>query len=1368
MQYRKTIISVIFLGMMLSGCDKEEEAQTVVAKPGQEGKAVYKDRETQELYQNWQELKKRGLRLLPVPKQLVFSDSTVKLSGKDAREVVIVLAEESESGKIAADEIVSRIDDFSGKVTIPVVRERRPGAYNIVIEAISPNTFTRDKTRHPEAEKTDQAYGLYPAADGITLAGQGEIGLLYAAVTFRYLLAETGDGVVLYPAKVIDWPDYKNRQMGTLYAPYHNMSRSDPEAHYKNMRKYIDWLFRMKATGTFRHTLGSQHHSSLPDNVVGSPELSACAKRINEYAKARGFLVMHNGSVRLGTTPEDKDRPGFDKMMLDKQRGHYHSWARHDLHRNKARNMAEFCKRGGFSQVFIHAVDSGGILDPELWSHRDELTRQKYGDDRIQADADMFNIYAQELKENGNGAELVIVAYPYTASYLDETYVREKLGMADTPEARAQAARLVADLHKWMAGVNKKIPLDVRMCIREDSRANMFKYYAAYDKRPMWIYWEITHYVKSIYPLMTTNLRCMGSGYSPLRPHEDMLWMNEIDYVWFNEQIKAGACEYAWNTRFPGWKDYDPEYMEGGEYAVDDQGDLDIVSERAAVGMFGAKAGEYMKKVFASHLSWRVAIDPQKATFRLNTKILPELIRKNRDAVQQSCEALDRLWEKQKEAKAAGKNLMDGFSYPFFVQFYAMTKAAKAYADAHYRLDKISDFIHAGDMSQANEEISRGCRELTENRQNYDKMLTELKDEPWVFGAAQLEDRLVKKYVEGVLIKPDFQALEDKFSEIAGKKETLYEQYNVPGAFKKWLERREMVAARTAEPIVLDGELSEAAWESTPPIDQFVGHKQFKVMQMPCEARMLYDDNNLYVAARMEQPLIGEITEDKRPGSSYKFTEQVEILLVPGKQGQTDQYQLVVDTAGNVFAWRKMLEQMKGAQEDIGWKTSAKVAVKKQAGGWSFELALPLADINRRPEGRWYACIVRDHISSLNPRTVDAYASSFFSGESFLYPAAYSTLSFSHKPLPQVDYIPGLHIEDAAMQTRTTGQGAGSEISAMAAVETRHPLKDVILIAEVLDRDGNRLARQEILKKDYVALKCRTTKPFLMQLDKEYEGVKLMVTMTWRNLGGREMKESQTVVLGAVEAALGREQLFLKTGDNEMIGAAAPFNFPAKIDEVDLFSLKRGAVEFWWNPELNVRQPPEKWGEEEYECLLHYGPLPEGANRRMASNCLTVMHEKKGWIGFSINNRDGDRRLVHSPLPDWQAGEWHHVACAWDLDNKGKASLALFLDGVKMSKNIWGRKGGVEDLAAMAVADIPAAMQVWAQNDGKKAASGSVGLLRVWNYERYKSDFVPEQKLPEDLAEGELRFDFKNGLAGNYLSGERRGSLQARFGSQMP
>ena len=131
----------------------------------------------------------------------------------------------------------------------------------------------------------------------------------------------------------------------------------------------------------------------------------------------------------------------------------------------------------------------------------------------------------------------------------------------------------------WMHGVNEAADPSVRMCIREAPRAEMFRYYSGYPNRPMWVYWELTHYKNSIYPILTTNVRCMGAGYSPERPAQDVLWANDIGYPWFSEPVRVAACEYAWNTRFPGSRDYDPAYMRKGEHEVDDQAASGIISD---------------------------------------------------------------------------------------------------------------------------------------------------------------------------------------------------------------------------------------------------------------------------------------------------------------------------------------------------------------------------------------------------------------------------------------------------------------------------------------------------------------------------------------------------------------------------------------------------------------------------------------------------------------------------------------------------------------------------------------------------------------------------------------------------------------------
>jgi len=118
------------------------------------------DPETRKLYDNWQELKKRKLRLVPVPKKITFQEEPVLLPGK----AVIVLDNKTEEGLIAANEIISRIKELTGQ-TIPVKSEIQDGAYNIIIENRWPNDFSKDeariKTENPYCR--EQAFAAPPA-----------------------------------------------------------------------------------------------------------------------------------------------------------------------------------------------------------------------------------------------------------------------------------------------------------------------------------------------------------------------------------------------------------------------------------------------------------------------------------------------------------------------------------------------------------------------------------------------------------------------------------------------------------------------------------------------------------------------------------------------------------------------------------------------------------------------------------------------------------------------------------------------------------------------------------------------------------------------------------------------------------------------------------------------------------------------------------------------------------------------------------------------------------------------------------------------------------------------------------------------------
>jgi len=1306
--------------------------------------------ETEVLRRTWQELRKRKLRLLPVPKQIRFTNEKIVVAGPGARDVVIVLMQNSERGQIAANEIVSRMKDFGTGLQkgLPVVATRRPGAYNIVLENRWPNTFTRDMKRPAEAKKTDQAYGLYPTATGITLAGQGELGMLYAAVTLRYLIEQENGKVVLHAARVVDWPDFKNRSMGWFDGPYHSWFLGEDTAKYlANMVKHIDFLFRIKANGIFVHSI-CPHQGSLPNTVTGDPKKIEGAKAVNDYARKRGIITNGPGSPRLGEHPKDKDRPGFDKMLQFKKSygTHYHSLARHDLHRNKARNMAEFCRRSGYARLSMHAIDTGGLLNPELWEQREELTRRKYGNDRAQADADMFNIYTEALRNVG--ADLVAIPYPYSSGIADVNAVRRRLGLPDTAAGREKAQEVHDRLRKWAARLNEKLALGVPIVVRESSREALFKFFALYPGRPMVVDWWPFNGGR-VNPLLPMSLRAVGNGYAPDRPHGDALSL--MDAHMFCEHVKVCGSEYAWNTRFPGWS----ESVWGGD---DDQAAREILAERAAVGLWGYEAGMQLKELFRHGLSLRFVTNPKKEAARISQDKLPGLIRQHRDAAQKACGAMDRLWARHKAAKAEGRRIMDDFSYPFFVQYYGMLKAANAYANVHYHESEAMAAISAGEMARGMEHVAEGRQALMRDKAEYDRVAAELAREPLVVAPSTLPRRYGwnKSYV-AILGRPDLPGLEQKYAKLEANKEKLYEQYNIPAWFRKWFEKRKITAVRTTGAITLDGDLSEPCWNDAPRIEHFVALKQFKVMEQPCVVRLLHDADHLYVGVKAAQPLLAQIRERKRATNAYKLADGVELFFVRGDRNSGKLYQFAVDTAGNLWTGRKPVQpEDKGPH---GWDSGGRLAVKKGQREWTFELAIPFARVGGRSGEPWHILIGRNLLTRAKPAAFAHYASSWLANRSFHTRERYAPLTFGKNTNGPFDVAPAIECSAPKLRSQAIATGTGTLIEFGLKLETKRPLQDVAIRAEVLDRDGTRIGTVPVTRKPHIPVTWSTQRPIQIQLQTLHKGVKLKITAGYRTFDGEAQATARTYVLGDPAAVLGRDEVFAEGLHPNTHGLAAMAYCDVNVSEGALLSPQRGTVEFWVLPRKR----------REWCALFHYGRQGRDGKRPKAFNelgrsCVAAILRQNHSMNLEIRNHEYERRYVQAPIKGWNSGRWQHFAYVWDLNDNGKARLEIYHDGQRVSGEV-KRKWKTADDSAMEPGPGGYAFQLGSLNSGHGAAGAVFDEVRIWNRPRYSADFVPSRG-QTPLADGLLHFAFENTLAGQYRIGGKKGTLTAIVGPQ--
>ncbi|OGV46749.1 MAG: hypothetical protein A2017_12960 [Lentisphaerae bacterium GWF2_44_16] len=1288
----------VFISMsvfIFEGCKSENVFGNDVLAPQTKTVSVM----TKQLSDNWEQLKKRKLRLIPVPKQIEFTGKTVELP----ENAVVVLGNDSKEGQISAEEIVSRIKELTGK-EIPVLKEIQKGTYNIVIENHWPNFFnsmnSKVETQNPFCRK--QAYGIQPFADGIRLAGNSPLGMMYAAVTLRYLIDRDGDKVILYPAEVIDWPDFPRRMLTEFTASYHYDDKKNPEKHMENMKKFIDWAFRLKCNMVSGHTFIPYYttHSPFYDKpLVEDDKIFASASLVSDYMHARDMLSYSGTNVALGYI-QDKDQPEVKEMLYNPVHKRYYSWARHDLHRKKAEKMAELYSKLGYDVIFIHSIDGGGFRDPELWSERDKLTREKYGNDRVQADADMFNVYINIFKKKGLEPSLVI--YPYSGMYLEPDFGLKKLGLPDTPENRNEAVCKTEEIKNFMQRINKKLPADVSVCIREGLSSEMYNFYRQYSERPMQIYFEVLGSHRDILSLLPAEISNFISAYDPSRNTNDILWLNMPRKFW--EQASVCGAEYAWNTAFPGNSEldrkrnpvnYDPETLE-------------IMAERTAVGLWGYEAGIKLKDIFSDQFSFFLAYDPKRTVAALNLKNMLELEEKNYHAALKAEKAMDQVWKDLKKYEKKPGKIMDTFSYPIFVTYYKMMKAAVAYATVNYYEGKGIGCAKKGDMAGVVSAVAEGRGKLAGMMTEYDRIIKELQGEPALVEYSQLQGwwRNSDANSDSNLLQPEFNDLKKKLDNLNSRKEAIFEQYNVPSWFKKFICSRKLAAIKISTPVEIDGKLTEKCWNIAQPIEHYIATKNMKMPSHPIKMMMLHDDKNIYIAGKIDQPLLPQIMEPKRSGNEYAFTESIEVFLMPDRESG-NYFQFIVDTAGNLFAQKKNVDGNKKAQPVSGLK----VASSRESGKWFFELAVPFTELGRKPDNDWAAMLCYNSIQKSAPqKLIESFSSTDVEGKGFHCPEKYQPLQFCKQAIAN-DAKVTIAVFDGGMAGKTHATGTGSQLTFGVKLESERPLYGVELKARFLDKDRNPVGENmTLLQKKYLPLSWESTVPFKKQLEETHRGVILELVLTCRTSDGAEHRIVKEEMFGDRNFLLSKKKAFIEGTDSGGHAFDGPFFFDVAGSEVLVPDLSRGTISFLVKPHWDAinKELPQK----EYRTFLHYGPLPENEKliARNRKHLSIFMDRKNGIIYFYIANNKYSSRSVYASLKNWKKEQWHHLVFVWDLTGEN-AVMEIYADGISVSGKVSDESGNPGKV--MQTMPMKFSVQLGAMNSGLQPADAAFDDLMI-------------------------------------------------------
>jgi hypothetical protein len=180
---------------------------------------------------------------------------------------------------------------------------------------------------------------------------------------------------------------------------------------------------------------------------------------------------------------------------------------------------------------------------------------------------------------------------------------------------------------------------------------------------------------------------------------------------------------------------------------------------------------------------------------------------------------------------------------------------------------------------------------------------------------------------------------------------TVPVQIKEPVALKRYLVRK------TSKPIKLDGKLDEPAWKTAPSTGMFVNTMTGEAAQPNTEARLLWDNQNLYFGFENADT---DVWATLTARDSKLWTQEMDEVMIDANGDGKGYIELQVAPNGTIFdtylpTYRKYEDSLDSKRKPYDWNSKLKAAVKVDGTlnkredkdkGWTVEMALPLADVN--------------------------------------------------------------------------------------------------------------------------------------------------------------------------------------------------------------------------------------------------------------------------------------------------------------------------------------------------------------------------------------------------------------------------------------
>ena len=1287
----------------------------------------------------------------PTPREIELTGPAVPVDGG-----LVVLAGTHPKLQIAAAEINQRLADELLAKPLPVL----VGGIGRIGSASGP-VFVIGIAGTPAMTAVTRAYAVTvpakPQGYGIAahrrngklvmvLAGHDAQGVLYAAVTLRYLLDPAGGpGVsngraVVRPARVQDWPDFPWRQIGR---PPANVGigwelkaasqKGAPDIaavgarFVREEKQYVDHMLRHKIN------LSWTHATHLESSGEGQYRF---LRQVSDYARARGIHFVEKTQTQVGTYPRDKDDSRKSRCVDHRVHKKYFCWSLLDVHQKRARAMAKAMKASGIHWLYLHATDGGGWENPARWGERCAECRRIYGDDHAKADAAVFGTWYRIMREEIPDFRLIAVVYPYNGGSIDPAEIERRLveKSGAVPNAQALAQKIAKSHQGFLTRLGTLLPPEVFICQREVRRGQYALMTKCYGKRGFQIYLEQKH-DRGWSPEFTITGGWLKTFYRP--GHEDVFYASDASWG-LNYLSEMMAAQFGWNVASPGAKEYtDPGLRSSDiDHHIEPREISAKYIERFCRDFYGPEIGPYMVPVYDSNISYRFIQRPQLMIGQMGIRDAETRMQQMVAATARAMGSLEEARKVYDAAAAAGRNpFPNELGARMFGEMFRAILVSSHVAPYQLCMLQARPAVIDGDLEKAKRLVTEMREIIAGGRAAWTSSWPWLKDVPivrrrnpnWVYTFGQFQSY-------------DYSKLENEVTTFEGGMDQLFEAYNTPKWFKKAMQERVLHAVPATVPPTIDGRLGEDVWKTAPQNGFFVNHKTSVPAERETMAQILYDKTGLYVAYTVYEPDADEVPVERQARDDHQWNPGHSVELFVDANGDKETYtHYIWGIDGSILDGKKIRDANGMLKMDnAGFTSVLKSAIARYPDRWTLEAWIPAAELGGTPKAgqAWRANLCRNLIRADGER--ESASTVLMEGTSFHTPAKFAALRLLRTAPPRPDPVVNFSVETVQAKARTIGDGAGYELELAIALDTTTPLHGASLKAKAYAGDDPK-GEFTVFEDRSIALMWRSREPVRYLVRTPERGLHVDFQLTADEGSWVFRRKYGTPVPRTLPAT------FVQGISGQALDGGA--NFPASSQAGQLFDSQQGTLEMWVKVALPLRNEL-RLGREPQHVLFSQSAIRY--DHPLLDNTRSVCLRRSGsQLVGRVSTKEYQSVWSQASIAAWEEPGWHHIAMQWAATDQGALSVEIYLDGKRASGQVnrilKGRKWH-KKTEAMSV-------QLGSMITGAGALGWPIDEVRVSSTPRYSTGFVPAKRAALDRLATAI-FHFDGDLTGKIQGGK--------------